>query len=157
MRSLGVRLKLNPLKQLISGKRICLVDDSIVRGTTSLRIVEMLRNAGAREVHVLISSPPVISPCFYGIDTSAAGELVAARLPAGEIAREIGADSLGYLSMEGMTESVGLPAGDGCTACFSANYPAEVPSVRAGRDLFDLSVRAGEEDNGGCGGCGNHL
>jgi amidophosphoribosyltransferase len=157
MRSLGVRLKLNPLKQLISGKRICLVDDSIVRGTTSLRIVEMLRNAGAREVHVLISSPPVIAPCFYGIDTSAAGELVAARLPAGEIAREIGADSLGYLSMEGMTESVGLPAGDGCTACFSGNYPAEVPPGRTCKDRIDLSVKAGEEDSGGCGCCGNHL
>lgn len=151
MRSLGVRLKLNPLRQLISGKRICLVDDSIVRGTTSLRIVEMLRNAGAREVHVLISSPPVISPCFYGIDTSAAGELVAARLPASEIAAAIGADSLGYLSMEGMMESVGLPSGDGCTACFSGSYPAEVPRGRTGKCLLD------EEDNGGCGGCGNHV
>ncbi len=151
MRSLGVRLKLNPLRQLISGKRICLVDDSIVRGTTSLRIVEMLRNAGAREVHVLISSPPVISPCYYGIDTSVAGELVAARLPAGEIAKAIGADSLGYLSMEGMMESVGLPAGDGCNACFSGSYPADVPPVGAGKHLVD-PCDPDVEDNGGC--CG---
>ncbi|MBS3947433.1 MAG: amidophosphoribosyltransferase [Dethiobacter sp.] len=151
MRSLGVRLKLNPLRQIVEGKRVVMVDDSIVRGTTSLRIVEMLRKAGAREVHVLISSPPVVSPCYYGIDTSANGELVAARLDTLAIAKAIGADSLGYLSMEGMMESVGLTSGDCCAACFSGCYPVELPRDLAGKYSLD------DAGKGGGGGCGNHV
>lgn len=146
IRALGVRLKLNPVRQIVNGKRVIMVDDSIVRGTTSTRIVEMLRNAGAKEVHVLISSPPVIASCFYGIDTSAPGELVAARLNVEGIARYIGADSLGYLSMEGMLESMDLPADGFCTACFSGKYPVEVP---------DKSAPADDGEEGGCGCCGN--
>jgi amidophosphoribosyltransferase len=152
IRALGVRLKLNPVRQIVEGKRVVMVDDSIVRGTTSMRIIEMLRQAGAREVHVLISSPPVISPCYYGIDTSSTGELIAARMNSQEIARSIGADSLGYLSEEGMLQSIGLPPQGFCTACFSGKYPIEADNCRGGgKYLMD------EEDDGGCGGCGVHV
>lgn len=151
IRSLGVQLKLNPVRQIVEGKRVVMVDDSIVRGTTSMRIIEMLRNAGAKEVHVLISSPPVISSCFYGIDTSTSGELIAAQMNVEEIAREIGADSLGYLSEEGMLSCMDLPAGDFCTACFSGCYPIEAGRMKTGKYLIE------EEDDGGCGGCGVHL
>jgi amidophosphoribosyltransferase len=148
IRALGVQLKLNPIRQIVAGKRVIMVDDSIVRGTTSTRIVEMLRNAGAAGVHVLISSPPVTSSCFYGIDTSTSSELIGSRLSVEEIARSIGADSLGYLSQQGMLEAVGLPPGSMCTACFSGCYPVE---VEQNADKYAL------EDDGGCGGCGIHL
>lgn len=148
-RALGVKLKLNPVRQIVGGKRVIMVDDSIVRGTTSSRMVEMMRSAGAREVHVLISSPPVVAPCFYGIDTSSAGELVAARMDVEEIARYIGADSLGYLSMEGMLESVDLPADGFCTACFSGEYPVDVTGT-GGKLALEENCK-----NGGCGRSGN--
>jgi amidophosphoribosyltransferase len=126
-----------------------MVDDSIVRGTTSMKIIEMLRHAGAREVHVRISSPPVTSSCFYGIDTSTSEELIGARLDVASIAREIGADSLGYLSLDGMLDSVGLPRDGFCTACFSGCYPVKV----ADKGKYQLD----KEDDGGCGGCGVHI
>ncbi|MBS4023782.1 MAG: amidophosphoribosyltransferase [Dethiobacter sp.] len=151
VRTLGVKLKLNPVRQIVKGKRVIMVDDSIVRGTTSMRIIEMLRNAGAREVHVRISSPPVTSSCFYGIDTSSAGELIGARLDVESIARTIGADSLGYLSHEGMLDSMGLPQDSFCTACFSGSYPVEISS--RGKFLFEEN----KEDDGRCGGCGVHV
>ncbi len=151
IRALGVQLKLNPIRQIVSGKRVIMVDDSIVRGTTSTRIVEMLRNAGAREVHVLISSPPVTHSCFYGIDTSTTSELIGARLNVAEIARCIGADSLGYLSHQGMLEAVGLPAESMCTACFSGCYPIQADH-QPGKYALEKS---GEE--GGCDGCGLHV
>lgn len=146
-RALGVQLKLNPIRQVVAGKRVIMVDDSIVRGTTSSRIIEMLRSAGAREVHVLISSPPVIHPCFYGIDTSTSDELIGARLGAQEIARFIGADSLGYLSQQGMLEAVGLPAAGMCTACFSGCYPVRVDNCSGAYSLE-------KKHNGGCGSRG---
>jgi amidophosphoribosyltransferase len=151
IRTLGVRLKLNPVRQIVEGRRVVMVDDSIVRGTTSMRIIEMLRHAGAKEVHVLISSPPVTSSCFYGIDTSSTGELIAARMNTKEMARAIGADSLGFLSEEGMLDCVDLPHKDFCTACFSGRYPIEAGKSRTGKYLID------EEDDGGCGGCGVHV
>ncbi|NLP37701.1 MAG: amidophosphoribosyltransferase [Firmicutes bacterium] len=123
LRALGVQLKLNPVRQIVAGKRVVMVDDSIVRGTTSKRIVEMLRQAGAREVNVLITSPPVISPCYYGVHTAKAQELIGAHLEIKEIAREIGADYLGFLSEEGMLECLNLPKEDFCTACFNGSYP----------------------------------
>lgn len=122
IRDLNVRLKLNPVKQVVEGKRIIVIDDSLVRGTTSRKIVNMLRRAGAREVHMLISSPPVVSPCFYGIDTPTKEELLAANMSKEEIRRYIGADSLNYLSLEGMLEAADKTKGY-CTACFTGNYP----------------------------------
>lgn len=151
IRSLGVRLKLNPVRQIVAGKRVVMVDDSIVRGTTSMKIIEMLRNAGAKEVHVLISSPPVISSCYYGIDTSSSGELIGARMSVEEIAKAIGADSLGFISEEGMLDCMDLPKNGFCTACFSGCYPIEAGASRTGKYLVD------GEDDGGCGGCGVHV
>ncbi|MCL6553632.1 MAG: amidophosphoribosyltransferase [Firmicutes bacterium] len=142
-RDFGVRLKLNPNVEVVAGRRVVLVDDSIVRGTTSGRIVRLLRAAGAREVHVRISSPPIRFPCFYGIDTSSRGELVAARHTVEEIRRLIGADSLGYLSQAGLAEAVGLPRGDLCMACLDGRYPTRVPTeAEAGRRALDAFVRS---------------
>ncbi|BCV24467.1 amidophosphoribosyltransferase [Gelria sp. Kuro-4] len=123
-REFGVHLKLNPIREVLDGRRIVLVDDSIVRGTTSRRIVRLLRSAGAREVHVRVSSPPIVSPCYYGIDTPTTAELIGARCPVEEIRRAIDADSLGYLSLDGLKEAVGLPGEPYCLACFNGNYLA---------------------------------
>ncbi|MGB9866438.1 MAG: amidophosphoribosyltransferase [Bacillota bacterium] len=126
LREASVRLKLNPLRRVIEGKRVVLVDDSIVRGTTMKRIVGLLREAGAREVHVRVSSPPYRFPCFYGIDTSAEGELVAARMCVEEIRRLVDADSLYYLSEEALASAIGRPAERLCTACFNGSYPVPI-------------------------------
>jgi len=137
-RELGVRLKLNPLREVIDGRRVVLVDDSIVRGTTSGKIVRMLRRAGATEVHVRISSPPIRFPCFYGIDTSSRGELVAASKSVEEIRQMIGADSLGYLSQPGLVESLQLPRERLCMACLDGTYPTRVPQeALAGRHALE--------------------
>lgn len=123
----GVRIKLNALKDAVSGKRVIMIDDSIVRGTTSRRIVQILRDAGAKEVHMRVSSPPYRFPCYFGVDTSSKKELVAAKYSADEIMTMVGADSLGYLSMEGLLKTpVGAECGF-CTACFDGDYPMEVP------------------------------
>ncbi|MEW6660992.1 MAG: amidophosphoribosyltransferase [Bacillota bacterium] len=132
VRDLGVRLKLNPIRQVLRGQRVVLVDDSIVRGTTSKKIVAMMRDAGVKEVHLLVSSPPVKHPCYYGIDTSARAELIAAQHELDDIARFIGADSLHYLSLEGMLRSAAQEPTNFCVACFSGQYPIEVPPK--GRD-----------------------
>jgi len=127
IRSFGVKIKLNPVRSILEGKRVVLIDDSIVRGTTSRKIVGMVREAGAREVHMRISSPPTIGPCYYGIDTPTRGELIAATHSVEEIRKSIGADSLAYLSHEGLLAAVGDPAGQRhCTACFSGRYPVAV-------------------------------
>lgn len=128
IRQLGVKLKLNPLRPVISGKRLVVVDDSIVRGTTSRQIVSILKEAGAAEVHMRISSPPIRYPCFYGIDTAVRSELIASRLDIEEIRKFLGADSLHYLSMENLVKSCGSPKEMFCTACFDGSYPIEVPS-----------------------------
>ena len=127
IRHFGVKVKLNPVKDVVAGKRVVLVDDSIVRGTTSKKIVRMLRDAGAKEVHVRVSSPPTIASCHYGIDTPTKGELIGANQPVADIREFIDADSLGYLSSEGMLEAFGRPAQATCTACFTGVYPVEVP------------------------------
>ncbi|KYO66366.1 Amidophosphoribosyltransferase [Thermovenabulum gondwanense] len=135
LRSLGVRLKLNPLKEEIKGKRLVMIDDSIVRGTTSGQIVKMLKEAGAKEVHVRITSPPVKYSCYFGIDTPTKKELIASSLSIEEIMKSIGADSLGYLSTEGLIKSTGKEKGF-CLGCFTGEYPVEVP--REGRKyLFE--------------------
>ena len=131
IRHFGVRVKLNPVKSILNGRRVILVDDSIVRGTTSRKIVKMVRAAGASEVHLRISCPPTISPCFYGVDTPKRAELIAATHSLDEIRRYIGADSLGYLSLEGMLESVGKTRSSYCTSCYTGNYPVAFPQNEA--------------------------
>jgi amidophosphoribosyltransferase len=126
IRSFGVRLKLNPVRDLIRGRRVVLIDDSIVRGTTSKKIVRLVREAGAAEVHVRISCPPTVSPCYYGVDTPDKSELIAALMPVEEVRRFIEADSLGYLSLAGMLEACGLPAETSCAACWTGNYPTRI-------------------------------
>ncbi|HKI27275.1 MAG TPA: amidophosphoribosyltransferase [Candidatus Sulfotelmatobacter sp.] len=130
VRDFGVKLKLNPVRALLEGKRVVLIDDSIVRGTTSRKIVRMIRNAGATEVHMRISCPPTISPCFYGVDTPSKKQLIAANKSVDEIREYIGADSLAYLSLEGLKKACGQ--GDTtsyCTACYTGKYPTEIIDV----------------------------
>ena len=129
IRSFGVRLKLNPVRDLIKGRSVVLIDDSLVRGTTSKKIVRLVREAGAREVHVRISCPPTVSPCYYGVDTPNKSELIAARMSVEEVRDFIEADSLGYLSMEGMLEACGLPAETSCVACWTGRYPTRISPV----------------------------
>jgi amidophosphoribosyltransferase len=121
-----VRLKLNPLPETLQGKRLVVVDDSIVRGTTTRQIVQVLRDAGAAEVHLRIVSPPIRWPCFYGIDMSTREELIAANHSVEEIRDFVGADSLAYLSLEGLVEATRAPAGTLCRACFDGEYPVPV-------------------------------
>ena len=126
IRSFGVRIKLNPVRGLIEGKRVVLIDDSIVRGTTSKKIVRMVREAGAKEIHLRISCPPTISPCYYGVDTPNKADLIAAQMSVEEIREFIEADSLGYLSLEGMLEAIGIPADSSCVACWNEKYPTRI-------------------------------
>ncbi|MGQ9714866.1 MAG: amidophosphoribosyltransferase, partial [Anaerolineae bacterium] len=123
LRRMGVRLKFNPLREALEGKRVILVDDSIVRGTTSAPIVALVRQAGAREVHVRVSSPPIRFPCFMGVDMATREELIAATHSVEEIREHLGADSLGYLSLEGLLWAVGQPRVAHCLACFTGDYP----------------------------------
>jgi amidophosphoribosyltransferase len=127
IRQLGIRLKLNPLREIIEGKRIVVVDDSIVRGNTQRAIVRMLREAGAREIHVRISSPPVKWPCYYGIDFATKAELIANGLEVEEIRRSIGADSLGYVSLDGLIAATQVASDRLCSACFTGQYPIRIP------------------------------
>jgi amidophosphoribosyltransferase len=125
-----VKLKLNPVRSLLEGKRIVLIDDSIVRGTTSRKIVRMIRSAGATEVHMRISCPPTISPCYYGVDTPSKKQLIAANKSVDEIREYIGADSLAYLSLEGLKKA----CGEGekisyCSACYTGKYPTDIVDV----------------------------
>ena len=126
IRDFGVKLKLNPVRSLLEGKRVVLVDDSIVRGTTSRKLVRIVREAGAREVHMRISCPPTVSPCFYGIDTPTRKELIAATHTVEEIREYLGADTLGYLSLEGLRKAVGDNEGRYCLACYTCSYPTAV-------------------------------
>jgi len=122
VRELGVRIKLNPIEKILSGKNVVVVDDSIVRGTTCQRMISMIKACGASQVHVRISSPPVRFPCYYGIDTPTRVELAAAKMNLRQLEREVGADSLAYITEEDMIDAIGLPADTVCTACFSGNY-----------------------------------
>jgi amidophosphoribosyltransferase len=131
IRSFGVRLKLNPIKDLIKDKRVVLVDDSIVRGTTSKKLVQMVREAGAREVHMRISCPPTTHSCYYGVDTPDEAQLIAAQMTVGEVSDYIGADTLGYLSLEGMLEAIGIPGESTCNACWSGAYPTLIANKKA--------------------------
>jgi len=140
IRQLGIRLKLNPLRDVIEGKRLVVVDDSIVRGNTQRALVRMLREAGAREVHVRISSPPVKWPCFYGIDFATRAELIANGLTTDEICRSIDADSLGYVSLEDLVTATNVPMDHLCRACFDGEYPIPLPDAeRLGKHLLELT------------------
>lgn len=137
LREAGVKMKLAPLREAVAGKRLVVVDDSIVRGTTTGPEIDLLREAGAREIHLRISCPPIRFPCFYGIDTSTRKELIASRLSVEEIRKHVGADSLAYLDMKNLVRAVGLPKLNFCTACFDDHYPIAVPKdVRVTK--FDL-------------------
>lgn len=141
IRQLGIRLKLNPLREVIAGKRLVVVDDSIVRGNTQRALVKMLKEAGAAEVHVRISSPPITWPCFYGIDFASRAELIASGIGVEEVRQSIGADSLGYLSKSGMIAATGQQANQLCTACFTGEYPIELPAAeRLGKNLLERGV-----------------
>jgi amidophosphoribosyltransferase len=143
LRERGIRLKLNPLRSVIAGKRIVVVDDSVVRGNTQRAIVSMLREAGAVEVHVRISSPPVSWPCFYGIDFATRAELMAGSQSVAEIRESIGADSLGFVSLATLIEATTLPAEDLCRACFDGEYPIPVAEAERGKHLLEIAGSAG--------------
>ncbi|GAA8851988.1 amidophosphoribosyltransferase [Helicobacter pylori] len=146
IRQLGIRLKLNPLDHVIKGRRLIIVDDSIVRGNTQRAVVRMLREAGAAEVHVRISSPPIKWPCFFGIDFATRAELIATGLGVDEICTSLGADSLGYISEDGMIAATEQSRDELCTACFSGTYPMELPSEdRLGKSLLELEFTPTEE------------
>jgi amidophosphoribosyltransferase len=132
IRNFGVKLKLNPVRNLVTGKRVVLVDDSIVRGTTSRKLVRLMREAGAKEVHMRISCPPTISPCYYGVDTPTKEELIASSNTPEQICKYLGADSLGYLSLSGLRQAVNDKDGEFCTSCYTGVYPT---------DLVQLEVR----------------
>lgn len=147
IRQLGIRLKLNPLREAIAGKRLVVVDDSIVRGNTQRALVKMLKEAGAAEVHVRISSPPITWPCFYGIDFASRAELIASGLGVEEVRQSIGADSLGYLSRQGMVAATKQSEDSLCTACFSGQYPIELPAAdRLGKNLLERGVASIKEE-----------
>ena len=140
MREAGIRMKLNPLKDVLEGKRVIVIDDSIVRGTTSRKLVKALRDAGATEIHMRISSPPVTHPCFYGIDTDTQDQLIAATKSVAEIAAQIGVDSLAYLSWAGMLSSTNQNPNNFCSACFTGDYPVEIPDgVKRSKLILELA------------------
>jgi amidophosphoribosyltransferase len=142
IRHFGVKVKLNPVRELLAGKRVVLIDDSIVRGTTSRKIVKMVKAAGAKEVHMRISCPPTISPCYYGVDTPNKADLIASSHTVEEIRKYIEADSLAYLSMEGLLEAVSAKPNEFCTACYSGKYPLDfdgmMPDAKEAELQLDL-------------------
>jgi amidophosphoribosyltransferase len=135
IRNFGVKIKLNPVREILKGKRVVLLDDSIVRGTTSKKIVHIVRAAGAKEIHMRITSPPIIAPCYYGIDTPTRGELIGSKKSVEEIRQFIEADSLGYLSLEAVLRSVDDKK-QYCSACFTDHYPTDVAYDDRQRNLF---------------------
>lgn len=141
MRDLGVRMKFSPLAHALAGRRVVMVEDSIVRGTSTRQIVRMVRDAGAREVHVRIGSPPIRCPCFYGVDTPDAAQLVASHMSVEEVRRAIGADSLGHLSLPNLIRACDLPRRAFCTACFSGEYPIPLPQrARLDKAILELGA-----------------
>ena len=152
LRQHGIRVKLNPLTEAIRGKSLVVVDDSIVRGNTTHKIVKMLYDAGATEVHLRISSPPITNSCFYGIDTATSTELIASEMTAEEIRKKVGADSLEYITLNGLQRAVGRPAEHFCRACFTGRYPIDVPdSLKLSKHRFEQV----EQDSEGGKASGN--
>ena len=146
IRHFGVRVKLNPVRSILEGQRVILVDDSIVRGTTSRKIVRMVKAAGAKEVHMRISCPPTISPCFYGVDTPRRSELIAATHTLEEIRRYLDATSLSYITLDGLLESVGQGRSSYCTSCYTGQYPVEFPRNEAAYLQLTLKPLEQERD-----------
>lgn len=140
-----VRIKLNPISDVVRGKRVVIIDDSIVRGTTSARIVKLLRDAGAREIHMRVSAPPFLNPCYYGTDIDSRENLIACKYSVEETARQIGVDSLGYLSVESVKQiAKGIHGTGYCTACFDGSYPTEIPSAPM-KNRFETKIRENKE------------
>jgi amidophosphoribosyltransferase len=140
LRKHGLRLKFNPLPEIVGGKKLVVVDDSIVRGNTTRQIVQMLRDAGAAEVHMRISAPPIKHPCHYGIDMSTRDEMIAHGRSVDEVAAELGADSLAYLSLEGVYDAVGAQRAHHCDACFSGEYPLAGTAEANGKFAFENAL-----------------
>ena len=151
LRDIGVYMKLNPMKEVIAGKRLVVVDDSIVRGTTTHKVVEMLRRAGAKEVHMRICSPPIRNPCYFGIDMANQWELIAGRKSVEDICSLIGADSLGYLSIDGLMRAVGQPRDSFCNACFTGNYPMPV-QLQMDKLVFERTDKNGGKEGSALAG-----
>jgi amidophosphoribosyltransferase len=145
LRERGVKLKFNALRTALEGRRVVVVDDSIVRGSTTRKLVQLLFEAGAAEVHLRISSPPIVSPCFYGIDMADQGQLIAAGRTVEEVGKRLGATSLAYLSLDGLTEATHRPAETFCRACLTGRYPTEIPAdMRLSKLRFEAQpVEAG--------------
>ncbi|NNK14261.1 MAG: amidophosphoribosyltransferase, partial [Desulfofustis sp.] len=138
MRDFNVRVKLNPVRSFLKGKRVIIIEDSIIRGTTGKSRVKSLRNAGAAEVHMLVSCPPTRYPCYYGIDFPSSDELIAYRYEVDQVAAYLGLDSLYYLSLEGMVKATGMTVNDFCLACFNADYPV-APDLTFHKNVLDRS------------------
>jgi amidophosphoribosyltransferase len=147
-RERAVRLKLNPIKSTVEGRSVTLIDDSIVRGTTSTQLVELLRDAGAEEVHVRIGSPPIVAPCYLGIDMATREELVAADRSVEEIREHIDADSLSYLSIEAITDALGEGDADLCLGCVTGEYPYDIEGEERDREVASPGIdsAAGADD-----------
>ena len=146
LRSLGVRMKLNPLRDTISGNRLVVVDDSIVRGTPTRAMVKMLREAGAKEIHMRISSPPYRWPCFYGMDTGTRSELLAANLTVQEIQDYLDVDSLAYLTLDNLLEATGTNNAGFCSACLTGDYPVDIP-VNLSKKILEESIHKPEKSS----------
>jgi amidophosphoribosyltransferase len=145
IRHFGVRVKLNPVRSLLEGKRVVLIDDSIVRGTTSRKIVKMIKAAGAKEVHMRISCPPTVSPCFYGVDTPQRSELIAATHTTEEIRKYLNAETLSYLSLDGLMRGVGDGSKSYCTSCYTGVYPVAFP--RDTKAYLQLTLKRVDEED----------
>jgi amidophosphoribosyltransferase len=140
-RNAKVKIKFNPVREVLQGKRVVVVDDSLVRGTTSRELVQMIRQAGAKEVHFRVASAPITGPCYYGIDTPTKSELIASSHSLEEIRRHLGVDTLGYLSLDGMVRAMGGDGSEFCHACFSGQYPTEIPGdTQRARNSAPLQV-----------------
>jgi amidophosphoribosyltransferase len=139
-RSMGVRMKFNPIRENIAGKRLVVIDDSIVRGTSTRAVVAMLREAGAAEIHLRISSPPYRWPCYFGMDTGTRGELIAADLTVSEVRDYLGCDTLAYLDLDRLMTATGVPGGGFCTACLTGDYPVTVPTAAARDELPSVDL-----------------
>src|SRR5436189_4620151 len=140
-----VKIKFNPVREVLQGKKVVVVDDSIVRGTTSRALVQLIRQAGAAEVHLRVASPPITGPCYYGIDTPSKQELIASSNSVEQIREHLGVDTLGYLTLDGMLRAAGGDPGEFCHACFSGEYPTDIPEddlagARPGAPLHPLAV-----------------
>ena len=146
MRENGVNIKLNPIRSVVEGKRVVLIDDSIVRGTTCRRTIDLLRKAGATEIHMRVSAPPFVSECYYGTDIDDKNKLIANHHTVEEIAEIIGVDSLGYLSLSDVVKLADNTEGGFCTACFGGGYPTDIPKD-GGKDRFEFKINKGEEKN----------